>query len=482
MPSANDSQRLPGSPSNSQANVSLYDPFYRYVVRPWRLRKHSPRFPQRRRRLQEALESPRLEELVSRRLNALAVHAATNIPFWRRRFAAAGVKPHNAGSLDDLRDLPVLDKSEVREKLAELASPEDTDLLADMTGGSTAAPMRFFRDRQCLAERLAHEWLVMSWYGRQPHHRWAHIWGSQRDLGEAATFQSRLRARLLERSLILPANALSPPTIDAYLESVRRFKPRFVHGYSQGVFLVALRALETGWTPPRLMAVTVTAEPISAEQKQIVSRAFACPVYSIYGTREFSLIAAERPEEEGLHINPLNVLVEVLTPEGAPAPPGAPGQVVVTDLLNWGMPFIRYRIGDIAAAMPPGRLGLPRLEFVGGRETDFIVASDGRFVSGASLTLVSAPGVAQLQYIQLAEDVVEVRYIRASGFTDGGLAELSRRVADVLGPGIELRLREVSEIPLLPSGKLQYVYSEVARTWLALSPAACSQPVPATVQ
>ena len=64
------------------------------------------------------------------------------------------------------------------------------------------------------------------------------------------------------------------------------------------------------------------------------------------------------------------------------------GAVLVTDLLNGAMPLIRYRIGDMAAwadgPCPCGR-GLPRLERVAGRVTDFLVGADGRLVSGVYL-------------------------------------------------------------------------------------------------
>jgi phenylacetate-CoA ligase len=114
-------------------------------------------------------------------------------------------------------------------------------------------------------------------------------------------------------------------------------------------------------------------------------------------------------------------------------------------------------------------LGLPRIDIVGGRETDFVVTPDGRFISGASLTLVSAPGIAQLQYIQSSEDTVMIRYVRTTGFSESSLVELKRRVADILGGELRFQLEEVKEIPLLPSGKLQYVYSDVARRRLAVS-------------
>jgi phenylacetate-CoA ligase len=133
-----------------------------------------------------------------------------------------------------------------------------------------------------------------------------------------------------------------------------------------------------------------------------------------------------------LHVNPLNALVEILLPDGSPAPPGVPGQVVVTDMLNWTMPLIRYRIGDVAAMLAVGKLRLPRLEIVAGRETDFVVTPDDRFVSGASLTLISAPGIAQLQYVQSLDGRLTVNYVKTSDCTSVDVQELRSKISAVV--------------------------------------------------
>jgi phenylacetate-CoA ligase len=227
--------------------------------------------------------------------------------------------------------------------------------------------------------------------------------------------------------------------------------------------------LETGHVIDGIDAITVTAEPIYPDQRATIDRAFASRTYSIYGTREFGMIAAESPLETGLHVNPLNAMVEILLPDGSPAPPGTPGQVVVTDTLNRAMPLIRYRIGDVAAMLPMGKWGLPRLEIVAGRETDFVVSTDGRFISGAALTLISAPGIAQLQYIQSLDGRLTVNYVKTGACTSEGLRELQSKISAVVGEDLPLSLVEVNHIGLLPSGKLQYVRSDLSRQRLAVT-------------
>jgi phenylacetate-CoA ligase len=217
---------------------------------------------------------------------------------------------------------------------------------------------------------------------------------------------------------------------------------------------------------PNLKAITVTAEPISVDQKRMVERVFGCPVYVLYGTREFGIIAGEAPGLTGMHINPLSNLVEFIQPDGKPAESGKPGQIVVTDLLNRGQPMIRYRIGDIGIPIEPfgpGGCGLPRLEMQASRETDLVITPEGKYVCGASLTLISAKGVSKLQFIQTQLDRLTVRFVRNEAYSPETQPELRLQLSRALGPNVNLEFCEMEEIPVLASGKYQYVHSEVAK-------------------
>src|SRR5690606_31785328 len=95
-------------------------------------------------------------------------------------------------------------------------------------------------------------------------------------------------------------------------------------------------------------SIVVGAEKLHQFQREAIERVFGAPVFETYGSREFMLIGAECPEHAGLHITAENLIVEVLGSDDRPVPAGEEGDVVITDLTNTGMPFIRYRNGDRA--------------------------------------------------------------------------------------------------------------------------------------
>src|SRR5690606_30639221 len=115
-------------------------------------------------------------------------------------------------------------------------------------------------------------------------------------------------------------------------------------------------------------------------ERELIERVMGCKVTNRYGCEEVGLIASECEEHRGLHINVDDVFLEVVDDEGRPVKPGIPGKILVTDLANYGMPLIRYRIEDVGILSdrqcPCGR-GLPLMHSIMGRVADFLKRADG---------------------------------------------------------------------------------------------------------
>jgi len=180
-----------------------------------------------------------------------------------------------------------------------------------------------------------------------------------------------------------------------------------------------------------------------------------------------SLIACECEQHAGLHVNADGIYLEVLRPDGSPCPPGEPGMIVVTDLVNRAMPIIRYQVGDTAVPTdrqcPCGR-GLPLLERIEGRVADYVVTARGELVSGISLTenfAVQVPGVAQLQIVQEAVDRFVYRLVKSPDFGPASLEALARLTAERFGPETRFECEYVDQIRPEPSGKFRFCISKV---------------------
>jgi phenylacetate-CoA ligase len=180
------------------------------------------------------------------------------------------------------------------------------------------------------------------------------------------------------------------------------------------------------------------------------------------------LMAAECDRHEGLHLTTEQLLVEVVDDEGRPTPDGEEGNVVVTDLFNYGMPFVRYVNGDRAIAgwhkCSCGR-GLPLMSPPLGRTLDVLTVSDGRRIPGEFFPhlLKDFPAIKRFQVVQDEPDQVELRLVLREGWGAEDRSRLETLLRDAAGPVMRIQIVPVADIPLTPAGKLRVVVNNVAR-------------------
>jgi phenylacetate-CoA ligase len=188
-------------------------------------------------------------------------------------------------------------------------------------------------------------------------------------------------------------------------------------------------------------------------------------VFETYGSREVMLIAAECEAHDGMHVSHENLVVEIMVGD-RPAKPGETGELVVTDLHNFGMPFIRYRIGDLATAGPTSVCAcgreLPRIASVDGRVTDTLRDGKGRSVSGLVFNLIVVPlaeKVRQFQAVQKKDGTLTLRIVPTAKMDDGARDQL-RKHAERYLPGIAVSIEMVDAIAPGKNGKRKIVIVE----------------------
>lgn len=422
------------------------------------------------------LTNEEIRELQWVRLRRLLLHAYDQCRFYRSRFDQAGIVPTDLRSLQDLRWLPPLEKAEIQDHGREMIAanwPQD-DLITNQTGGSTGTPVQFYlhRDRYCArsAATLRHN----SWAGWNLGDRAAVIWAAPRDRPHPS-WRYRLRDWILSEPIWLDAAALSEEKMLEFFQTLRQYRPTIIQGYTRALVVFANFLQDRGLKMIRPQGIIATAEMLEDVDRTLLEEVFGCPVFNRYGCREVSVIASECSEHRGLHTMAEGLFLEIETPNG-PARPGEIGNILVTDLLNLAMPLIRYRIGDLGAwalgRCPCGR-GLPRLEKIAGRVTDFLVGEDGRLVSGIaiSVNLVAyRPSLGQVQVRQIRQGAIEYRVKPGPRFDPvADIAYLKESSKKYLGVDTEVEVNLVDELPVEPSGKFLFSHSSVTPTWLKRS-------------
>jgi phenylacetate-CoA ligase len=199
----------------------------------------------------------------------------------------------------------------------------------------------------------------------------------------------------------------------------------------------------------------------------MLARAFGPAIFETYGSRETMLIAAECEAHDGMHIQEENLVVEVVRDRRA-VPPGEPGDVVVTDLHNFGMPMIRYVNGDVAILAASvvcacGR-GLARVARVDGRRADTLIDRDGNDVPGIVFHVLFSDArkeiVRQFQAVQGEGGAVVLKVVRGREFSEDAFAAITRRFSGYLrGLPFSIEFHETIA-PHVRSGKLKTIIVE----------------------
>ena len=156
-------------------------------------------------------------------------------------------------------------------------------------------------------------------------------------------------------------------------------------------------------------------------------------------------------------------LIEVLDDAGNPV---EEGEAVVTSLVSEAQSFIRYRTGDVvrrSGKTDPGGRGLEVLDAVVGRQTDFIVAADGRIMHALAVIYVlrAIPGVGQFKLIQHTVDQMEVQVVPDSRWNDTAREGVIQGLRARLGSSLAIELKLLDAIAPEASGKHRYVVSHV---------------------
>jgi phenylacetate-CoA ligase len=282
-----------------------------------------------------------------------------------------------------------------------------------------------------------------------------------------ATVGARLRSIFLDRLAIIDTSSITRERLAEFKTRLQGYRPGIYIAYANSMFLFARFLKETNSRDHhRPKAIITSAEVLEPDQRILIESVFECKVYDRYGSRETSVLASECDHHSGLHIGADGFVMEFIR-DGKPAKPGETGKIVVTDLLNFGMPFIRYQIEDTGIAVGEkcgcGR-GLPLMKMAGGRTTDFLVTPSGKIVSGASLTIyliANTPGVAQAQLIQEKKDEVIFRIVRGEKFGEDSLTFLRTEIPKYLGSDVKYQFEYVDTIPVESSGKYRFSISKI---------------------
>ncbi len=413
-----------------------------------------------------ALSPQALTQLQWQALTQLLTNSYEHCPFYRTRWLNAGIDDiRTIDTMAQFRQLPVLTKDDIRDNYADLKARNFQHNIVKSTGGSTGQPLKFELDFDSNTRREAVMWRGYNWLGAGLGERTLYLWGAgvgEMSLGKQ--LKEQLYHRLYNRKM-LNSFSMSPENLPQYISQINTYKPDAMVAYVNPLYELAQYIVRNSITVHRPNSILTGAEPLYQYQREVIERAFSCPVYNTYGCREVMLIAAECQQHQQLHINVDHLLVETVD-EGGHAVVGQSGDLLLTDLFNYGMPLIRYQNGDRAtlheAPCPCGN-PLPVMSSVDGRKLDVIKTRSGKLIPGELFPHLfkEFANVYKFQVRQSHLDGITISIVAPGGLTELDKVAMRNEIERYTAGELALTFEIVDDIPLTASGKYRVTVCEV---------------------
>jgi phenylacetate-CoA ligase len=325
----------------------------------------------------EPVEKASREELARLQLERLQWslrHAYENVPHYRRKFEAAGVKPSDCERLEDLRRFPFMTKADLRDNYpyGMFAVPMDRIVRIHASSGTTGKPTVVgytARDIDTWSHLMARSIRAA---GARPGDKVHVAYGY-------GLFTGGLGAHYGAERLGLTVIPLGGGMTERQVQLMVDFQPDIIM-VTPSYMLAIADEMERQRIDPRSTSLRLGifgAEPWTNEMRHSIEQRLDIDAIDLYGLSEVMGpgVAQECIEtKDGLTVWEDHFYPEIVDPQsGEPVAEGEQGELVFTSLTKEALPVIRYRTRDLTRLLAPSARSMRRMEKITGRSDDMLI-------------------------------------------------------------------------------------------------------------
>ncbi len=399
------------------------------------------------------------------RLVSLLRYAQKHSQYYRGLLGSIEISHENA--LGVLLSMPSLTKEIIQKESYNIFSNEITEDWASWrnTGGSTGEPLKFPSLSSSFYMEDICQMMLYQHMGYRLGDTIVSIDGSRVEEGSQKVHIYWKEGKSFPYGKMhYSVLYLNEDNIPYYYKSFCEVKPRFLRGYPSGVLTFCKLLEKSGKNAlPQMKGIYLTSEYFSQEDKNYISDVLNCPVYGQYGHTECSVFALQEPDSQQYLCNPLYGYTEVLNDKDEQVEIGEVGEIVVTGFSFYGLPFIRYRTGDLAVYGGVTKYGEVILSSLMGRTVDFIYNKKGEkvytvgFIFGGHLKAFNFIKSWQIEQNEIGSIII--RIVKASGYND--LIE-NEIVSFFEKAEFEVTIIYVDNIPKTNRGKMRFLIQNIS--------------------
>ncbi|WP_105188463.1 phenylacetate--CoA ligase family protein [Pseudoalteromonas sp. T1lg48] len=322
----------------------------------------------------EFADSDTLKKIQEDKLRCLLCFCYRYSPYYRKKFNEISFNPESdVYDKGILSQIPLLSKGDLIKFNSDIhANYTFKKTFFSETSGSTGEALTFHKDELWDSYNRASINRGLSWFGVKPWNKNGYFWGFSNQGLRA------LKVKVMD--LLVNRFRLFSYTNDEIENFLHKSKSAcYLEGYSSMIYEVAKKANQLGIKLDNIKLVKGTSEKIYDHYHEETKKAFGQKIISEYGSAESGIIAFECPHGQ-MHLNEETCIVEEIE-----------GRAVITNLVAYSFPTIRYDLGDyIKISDKPCACGRAHrvLEEVAGRVGKNIVGKNGELFPSLTLYYV----------------------------------------------------------------------------------------------
>lgn len=399
------------------------------------------------------------------RLRNLVIHANNTVPYYNRLFKDEGLIPEDISQVSDLPRIPLLSKETIRRSSIYICSKmmlNRRGIFVLGTSGTTGTPLKIYCDKESRRRNYAFFNRLRSWNNIR-------IGDKRVTFGGKVIVPANPRKPIFwrydinENNWLFSSYHMSEKNLIHYYNKLTKIQPDEIVSYPSSIFVLAKYIYTNNLPKIRPRAIMTSAETLLEHQRELIEAQFECKITDQYGTAEMSHFVSQC-EKGTYHIHPEYGIVEVVNKDGVPVGRGEPGEIVCTSFINYTMPLIRYRLGDVLILSDKkcscGR-NFPTVSQIIGRMDDILITPDGRPLVRFSPTIRGMKGLYETQIIQTRKDTLLINVVADPEFSENDLDKFRKELINRTGSGMKIQINFVDNIPKDKNGKFRTVISKI---------------------
>lgn len=401
-----------------------------------------------------------LIEYRNMKLQRMIKHCYETVPYYKKLFNEKGINYNEIKTIDDLKILPILSKSEVKANINSFISTviPKSKLKIHPTGGTTGSGLSFYTTD----EEEAEQWAVWWRYRRNlgiDIDMWCGNFGGKTIVPIENKKPPFWRYNTPCKQIFFSGYHINEQNALYYADEIKKRNIKWLHGYPSNLANLASCLLAKG-IKLDIKNVTIGSENLYDYQRELILEAFNTMPCQHYGLTEGVANISQR-KDGNLYVDEDFSVVEFIPMNESSY------SIIGTSLSNWAMPLIRYDTGDQATINKLGGknydIGGRIIKQINGRTNEFIVLEDNTRISSAALSLVFKDIIAikEAQIVQKEKNYILVRIAKTGIYSPSDEEKTTKALKERLGKDMRIDYQYTDVLPRTSSGKMKLVISEI---------------------